>query len=69
MLEPWERRIVEAIKSCETITLNIVTGGGEYIELEVKPDQRKLKHDIALAVQDACNRKRTFSVGKKISGC
>jgi len=27
MLEPWERRIVEAIKSCETITLNIVTGG------------------------------------------
>lgn len=69
MLEPWERSIVEAIKSCETITLNIVTGGGEYIELKVKPDQRKLKHDIALAVQDACNRKRTFSVGKKISGC
>ena len=27
MLEPWERSIVEAIKSCETITLNIVTGG------------------------------------------
>ena len=27
MLEPWERRIVEAIKSCDTITLNIVTGG------------------------------------------
>lgn len=28
MVEPWERRIIEAIKTCETITLNIVTGGG-----------------------------------------
>lgn len=27
MVEPWERRIIEAIKTCETITLNIVTGG------------------------------------------
>jgi hypothetical protein len=58
MLEPWERTIVEAIKTCETITLKVVTGGGELIEIRVKPEQRKLKHDIALAVQDACNRKR-----------
>lgn len=27
MLEPWERAIVEAIKTCETITLKVVTGG------------------------------------------
>ena len=58
MLEPWERTIVEAIKTCQTITLKVVTGGGEFIEIRVKPEQRKLKHDIALAVQDACNRKR-----------
>lgn len=58
MLEPWERTIVEAIKTCKTITLKVVTGGGEFIEIRVKPEQRKLKHDIALAVQDACNRKR-----------
>lgn len=58
MLEPWERTIVEAIKDCRTLTMNIVTGGGEFIEIRVKPEQRKLKHDIALAVQDACNRKR-----------
>ena len=27
MLEPWERTIVEAIKDCRTLTMNIVTGG------------------------------------------
>lgn len=57
MITQTERRIVEFLKQAKTV--KIVAVGEQGTELEFKPstvqDLRKIKHDIALAVQDYFN--------------
>lgn len=57
MITMTERRIVEFLKQAKTV--KIVAVGECGTELEFKPspvqDLRKIRHDIALAVQDYFN--------------
>mgnify|MGYP007101847809 CR=1 FL=1 len=58
MLDKYQRAAVESIKEADTLKLTI--GGGIYDEygdltlsfIAKRNDIRKLRHDIALAVQD-----------------
>lgn len=61
MLSKAQRFVIEQLKSAETITLYLGGGipspTGERVDyLTVNKEQKKLKHDIALAFQDAFNR-------------
>lgn len=52
MLDIYQRKIVEAIKDARRI--KIVVGEDDGIVIELKnPQNRKVKHDVALAVQEA----------------
>lgn len=62
MIESWKLRLIDAIKKCEAITLNITMQGGECIYLRISPYQNELILDIARAVEEAFTREQPFDM-------
>lgn len=61
MLDRYDRQRVEAVKMASTISIRINEGTPDELTLQVKPivkDIKKLRHDIALALQDYFNVER-----------
>ena len=54
MISTIDRLVVELIKRTERLSILVGTGD-DQIELVVRPDQKQLKHDIAIAYQNAVN--------------
>lgn len=54
MISAIDRLVVEMIKRTDRLSI-LIGSGDDQIELVVKPDQKKLKHDIAIAYQNAVN--------------
>ena len=59
MLTPSQRTNVERVKKAHSITIHI--NDGEPLTLVLKGDLTKVRHDIALAIQEHCNKENIVS--------